>query len=182
MKRELWPDAQIEIAIKSISGPGNPDGWDDVVLDVDAQEFAMQVRDDLTRRLISTQRAAWRVLRANAELRERVAELETENTRLREHNHDQQVCLALANKWCAEYAHKLMELAEASQAEREWIPVGERLPEPLVEVELRIMTRGKTRRYPTIGGTDDWIFTQESPSFAWRPLPAQGQGEGEKER
>jgi hypothetical protein len=34
--------------------------------------------DDLTRRLLLTRRAAWRLLRANAELRQRVAELERE--------------------------------------------------------------------------------------------------------
>ena len=174
MKRELWGETELTHRLR-VGGA--------------SAKLCRTIRDDLTRRLISTQRAAWRVLRANAELRQRVAELARWEKDYQEAIHyyedmldtyrmDNKTLEAQLNEWIEREATHCPEgvgfdelipllraqLTAASQAEREWIDAEKELPEPGMYVQITAnVVWQKT-------SATDFGYYLDAPVIAWRKL------------
>lgn len=160
MKRELWGETELSHRLR-VAGP--------------SATLCRTIRDDLTRRLISTQRVAWRILRVNAELRERVHTLEAENITHKiiymYSQNDIDILNAQLNGCrtaCDHHRQRVAELeralAAASQAESEWIDIDSRQPEPGMYVQVTSYVKWREN------SATDFGYHLDAPVIAWCPL------------
>ena len=151
-RKPLWSDAEIDKAAEP------------AIFDLDYLDLAKRIRDDLARRLISTQRAAWRVLRANATLRQKYEDM------LQATGHACQMAYDAVAELEKDNAALKAQLAAASQPER--VPDGEYEFGELrynVKGNRYVSWRQKNRRnWRSIILPKQWVLM--------RDLPAQGEG------
>lgn len=138
-------------------------------------DLAVKVTQNLQSRYARLRRGCWRLLRANATLRQQVAELEGQ---LAITKATAEIALKVSVELTADgrernarIAELEAQLAAASQPERRWQPVDEALPEPAAHISeamqhmYEVRCRAVFYAYNTGGWATEWASVTH-----WRPL------------